>query len=62
MKKLMLIAIMAALAGCSTPAERIAECQKQGVSHDTCYLAEQNRQTVVLGASLKQSMENAKNY
>ena len=39
------------LAGCSSPTSRIADCQAQGVSHDTCYLAEQQRQTAILSAS-----------
>ncbi|MHA6496086.1 hypothetical protein ACX3VG_03325, partial [Escherichia coli] len=39
------------LAGCSSPTSRIADCQAQGVSHDTCYLAEQQRQAAILSAS-----------
>lgn len=39
------------LTGCSSPTSRIADCQAQGVSHDTCYLAEQQRQTAILSAS-----------
>ena len=35
------------LTGCSSPTSRIADCQAQGVSHDTCYLAEQDRKSVV---------------
>ncbi|HFI9551321.1 TPA: hypothetical protein ACGSUZ_002178 [Escherichia coli] len=47
------------LAGCSSPASRIADCQAQGVSHDTCYLAEQQRQTAILSASEAQAFKNA---
>ncbi|MBF7955482.1 hypothetical protein [Rahnella victoriana] len=59
MKKLLVIAALAVLAGCSTQASRMADCQSQGVSKDTCYMAEQNRQTAIQSAALKQSMENA---
>ncbi|EKK5568151.1 hypothetical protein PN823_004573 [Enterobacter hormaechei] len=33
------------LAGCSTSASRMRDCERQGISRDTCYLAEQNRQS-----------------
>ena len=47
------------LAGCSSPTSRIVDCQAQGVSHDTCYLAEQQRQTAILSASEAQAFKNA---
>lgn len=47
------------LAGCSSPTSRIADCQAQGVSHDTCYLAEQQRQAAILSASEAQAYKNA---
>ena len=60
MKKIILLMSVAGLmAGCSSPAQRMADCQAQGISKDTCHLAEQNRQTAVLGAAEKQAMENA---
>jgi uncharacterized protein YceK len=60
MKKIILLMSVAGLmAGCSSPAQRMADCQAQGISKDTCYLAEQNRQTAILGAAEKQAMENA---
>ena len=60
MKKIILLMSVAGLmAGCSSPAQRMADCQAQGISKDNCYLAEQNRQTAVLGAAEKQAMENA---
>ncbi|MCH7372189.1 hypothetical protein [Aeromonas sp. MR16] len=60
MKKIILfVSLIGLLAGCSSPAQRMADCQAQGVSKDTCYLAEQNRQTAILGAAEKQAMENA---
>lgn len=62
MKKL-LITLTLLLAGCSTQASRMADCQSQGISKDTCYMAEQNRQTAIQSAALKQAMENsAKQY
>ena len=48
------------LAGCSSPTSRIADCQAQGVSHDTCYLAEQQRQAAILSASEAQAYKAAK--
>lgn len=32
------------LAGCVSTEERIAECESKGISKDTCYLAEKNRE------------------
>ncbi|CAM3921824.1 hypothetical protein RAVI111496_19390 [Rahnella victoriana] len=41
----------------------MADCQSQGISKDTCYMAEQNRQTSIQSVALKQAMENsAKQY
>jgi hypothetical protein len=37
----------------------MAECQAQGISKDTCYLSEQNRQNSINNAAMKQAMENA---
>lgn len=60
MKKIMLMMVVAAtLAGCSTPAQRRADCEAQGISKDTCYLSEQNRQNAINNAAMKQAMENA---
>ncbi|MGB7802306.1 hypothetical protein [Buttiauxella sp.] len=64
MKKIMLMMVagmVVTLAGCSTAAQRQAECQAQGISKDTCYLAEQNRQNSINNAAMKQAMENATN-
>ncbi|WP_435952651.1 hypothetical protein [Dryocola sp. BD626] len=60
MKKFIFMMMMAVtLAGCSTAAQRQADCQAQGISKDTCYLAEQNRQNAINNAAMKQAMENA---
>ncbi len=60
MKKIILfVPLIGLLAGCSSPAQRMADCQAQGISKDTCYLAEQNRQTALQATYQKQAMENA---
>lgn len=62
MKKLIMIAVaVSALSACSSPAERMANCEAQGVSRDTCYLAEQNRTTAMNAVAEKQALENAAN-
>jgi len=41
MKKIILFVSLAGLlAGCASPAQRMAECQAQGISKDACYQAE----------------------
>lgn len=47
------------LAGCTSSAQRMYECESQGVSRDACYVAEQNRKANINGAAQKQAMENA---
>jgi uncharacterized protein YceK len=60
MKKIMLMMVMAGtLAGCSTAAQRQADCQAQGISKDACYMVEHNRQDSINNAAMKQAMENA---
>lgn len=60
MKKLaFLIAMSATLMGCTSQAQRMAECEAQGVSRDACYIADQNRQATINAAAEKQAMENA---
>ncbi|MGL5967908.1 MAG: hypothetical protein ACRCZ6_12200 [Kluyvera sp.] len=49
------------LAGCTSPAQRMAACEAQGVSKDTCYLSEQNRQQGINNASLAAAYANAAN-
>ncbi|NCG53688.1 hypothetical protein GWK46_20560 [Serratia fonticola] len=53
------VVIAILLAGCTSTASRMAECEAQGVSKDTCYLAEQNRQTAIYAAAEQQALENA---
>lgn len=61
MKKLIVIASTTLfLAGCSSQASRMADCEAQGISRDTCYLSEQNRQSAINAAAEKQALENAR--
>lgn len=55
----MIAMALSTLAGCTTQADRMAKCEAQGISRDTCYLAEQNRTTALNAAAEKQAMENA---
>ena len=55
-----LMLVVGILAGCSTEAQRMAQCEAKGISRDTCYLSEQNRQQGINDAALKQALENAK--
>ncbi|MDQ6584454.1 MULTISPECIES: hypothetical protein [Enterobacter cloacae complex] len=61
-KLLFLIAACASLSGCVSPEQRIAECQAKGVSYDTCYLVEQqkqmNAQNAAMNASQRALMED----
>lgn len=60
--KMMVLAVLvgsAALAGCSSPAQRMAACEAQGVSKDTCYLSEQNRQQSINNAAMTAAYANA---
>lgn len=60
MKKLIMIAMATTmLAGCSSPAERMAACEAQGINRDACYISEQNRSATLNAAAEKQALENA---
>lgn len=62
--KIVLVMVLGAasvLAGCTTQAQRLAECEAKGISKDTCYLAEQNKQAALNATYEKQAMENAAN-
>lgn len=62
--KLMVLATLISvtfLAGCTSPAQRMAACEAQGISKDTCYLSEQNRQQGINNASLAAAYANAAN-
>lgn len=62
--KMMVLAVVvssAFLAGCTTPAQRMAECEAQGISKDTCYLSEQNRQQGINNAAMTAAYANAAN-
>lgn len=49
------------LTGCSSPAQRMAACEAQGISKDTCYLSEQNRQQGINNAAMAAAYANAAN-
>lgn len=57
---MMVMATSAVLAGCSSPAERMAQCAAQGISKDTCYLVEQNRQQSYNEAAQNAAYANAR--
>lgn len=57
--RLLFILAVSALAACTSPAQRMANCQAQGISRDTCYQTEQNRQSAINAAAEKQALENA---
>ena len=59
MKKVIVIGAIIALAGCTSSAERMYQCESQGVSRDACYVAEQNRKANINGTAEKQALENA---
>ncbi|BDH45359.1 lipoprotein [Salmonella enterica subsp. enterica serovar Choleraesuis] len=61
MKKVIwMVMAVSMVAGCSSPASRMADCESQGISRDTCYMAEQNRQNAINAAAEKQALENAR--
>lgn len=47
------------LGGCSTKASRMQECLNEGISKDTCYLAESQRQAAISNASMNAAFANA---
>lgn len=60
MNKVMMIVMTATLlAGCTSPAKRVAACEAQGVSRDACYTSEQNPQATLNAAAEKKTLENA---
>lgn len=64
MKKTLLAVVMAGatalLSACTSPAQRMAECERQGISKDTCYLAEQNRQNAYNESAQNAAWANAR--
>jgi len=55
----LVVLAMALLAGCSTQASRMVECEAQGVSKDACYIADKNHQTSIENAAESQALRNA---
>ena len=64
MKKTLLAVVMAGatalLSACTSPAQRMAECERQGISKDTCFLAEQNRQNAYNESAQNAAWANAR--
>lgn len=64
MKKLVNVVFVASLAtslsACSSPAQRMAECEAQGISRDTCYTVEHNRQDSINNAAQNAAYANAR--
>lgn len=57
---MMVVGAAVALSACSSPAQRMAECESQGISKDTCYLSEQNRQNSYNNAAQNAAYANAR--
>ncbi|AKP32196.1 hypothetical protein [Yersinia aleksiciae] len=57
--KIAVLVSIALLAGCSSQASRMSECESKGISKDTCYLAEQNRQASINNAAEATALQNA---
>lgn len=57
--KLAVLISIALLAGCSTQASRMSDCESQGISKDACYIAEQNKQASVTNAAETAALRNA---
>ena len=64
MKKSLLAVLIAGaailLSACTSSAQRMADCELQGISKDTCYLAEQNRQNAYNEAAQNAAWANAR--
>lgn len=58
-KKLFFLVPVLLLAGCTSSAQRMSDCEAQGVSRDACYVAEQNRQNGISAQAEAQAMRNA---
>ena len=64
MKKMMLAVLVcaAALSGCTTESQRIANCTNTGVSLDTCYKVEHDNQNVSRAAALQNAYQRSDEY
>lgn len=53
------LGVSSVLMGCTSESQRLANCEAKGISKDSCYLTEQNRQATMNAAYEKQALENA---
>lgn len=58
-KAIVAVAVLAGLAGCTSSAQRMYECEEQGISRDACYQVEQGRQQSINAQAQAQAMRNA---
>lgn len=58
-KSILAVLVISSLAGCTSSASRMADCEAQGISRDTCYSVEQNRKSNINAAAEKQALENS---
>lgn len=58
--KLFAVVAVLLLAGCTSSAQRMAECEAQGISRETCYLAESQHKEAVNQAAYNAAMANAR--
>ncbi|WP_239497184.1 hypothetical protein [Franconibacter helveticus] len=56
---MMIALLVAGITGCTSSAQRMHECEAQGISRDACYIAEQNRINGINAQAQAQAMRNA---
>ncbi len=61
MHKFLWVSLVASclLTGCQSSADRMHECEAQGVSRDTCYQVEQSRKQGINDQAMAQAYRNA---
>lgn len=58
-KTVIAVAVLAGLSGCTSSAQRMYECEEQGISRDACYQVEQGRKQSINAQAEAQAMRNA---
>lgn len=61
MNKLLVVSVVTGflLTGCKSSADRMYECEAQGISRDTCYQVEQSRKQGINDQAMAQAYRNA---